>query len=225
MVVPAAGSGQRVAAERPKQYLPINGKTVIEQTLSILFSEQRIFSTVVCLAEGDKHWQTLSPLREISTTLGGATRAHSVLNGLLSFIDQAKESDWALVHDAARPCLSPKLLTSFIDQLENDEIGGILALPSNDTVKLASNDGDSNRIETTLDRERIWYAQTPQMFRYGLLKEALQQALEKQMSITDEASAVEAAGYQPKLIVGDATNLKITRPDDLSLAESLLASK
>jgi len=214
-----------MAADLPKQYLPINGKTVIEQALSSLIAEPKITGTVVCIAEDDSYWQSLSSIGDIGIAIGGKTRAHSVLNGLRSFADQAEDSDWALVHDAVRPCLSAETLTSFIDQMVNDDVGGILALPSNDTVKLATANADGTRVETTLDRERIWYAQTPQMFRFSLLKEALQQAMENQIVITDEASAMEAAGYQPKLVAGDVTNLKITRPDDLSLAESLLARR
>ena len=216
----------------PKQYLKLNGITVLEHTLGLILREPKINQAVVCLGENDDHWQILNVADErLQTTLGGATRAASVLNGILSFADQADDQDWLLVHDAARPCLSAQRLTYFLQQIDGDEVGGILALASNDTVKQAffveqlreeAKEGTS-RIEKTLNRDLIWYAQTPQMFRYGLLKNALQVALDKKLDITDEASAIEQAGYQAKLIRGEAGNIKITNPEDLWLAEAMLA--
>jgi 2-C-methyl-D-erythritol 4-phosphate cytidylyltransferase len=131
-----------------------------------------------------------------------------------------KDSDWVLVHDAARPCLSSALLEHLIDSLRDDEVGGILAVPAKDTLKRASK---TQTIMATVDRSDIWQAQTPQMFRYGILKAALTSAIEQNLNITDEASALEYMGYQPKLVVGDAKNLKVTTPEDLALAEFLLS--
>jgi len=219
-VVPSAGSGQRMQQSIPKQYLELRGKAVLEHTLAVLLAEQNIRQVVVSVAADDAYWSRLDYAKDpkVISTTGGKTRALSVLNGISSLSAQARNDDWVLVHDAARPCLSTDLLRSFIEQLRDARVGGILALASKDTVKLTPRRG-ATKIEQTLDRDRIWYAQTPQMFRYGLLKEALEQAIDNGEAITDEASAMELAGYQPRLIAGEARNLKITTPDDLELAD------
>lgn len=223
-IVPSAGSGQRMQQSIPKQYLELHGRAVIEHTLSTLLSEARINSVIVCIAENDPYWPKLDCAHESNVfyTRGGATRSRSVFNGIKALAEQANKQDWVLVHDAARPCLSQAMLSAFIDQLIDDEVGGILALPSNDTVKQATSSEAESKIECTLDRSRIWYAQTPQMFRYGLLKKALKRAIKKDADITDEASAMERAGYRPRLIPGERRNLKITQPDDLELANLLI---
>lgn len=227
LVIPAAGSGQRMRSIIPKQYLQINGKTVLEHTLSLFMQRDDIVQTVVCIAEGDEVAPKLSVFSnsKVTHTLGGASRAESVLNGLLALNDKTSDDDWVLVHDAARPCLSACVLQRLFDELDGDAVGGILAVPVKDTLKLKCESmGDSGvpRIETTLDRSTIWQAQTPQMFRYKLLKDALSLAIEHNIEITDEASALEAAGHKPKLIEGETRNLKITTPEDLELAEFLL---
>jgi len=222
VIVPSAGSGQRMRQSIPKQYLPLNGKTVIEITLATLFSNASINKIIICCAANDEHWPSLACANDerVETVIGGETRAHSVLNGLMSLQSRASDDDWVLVHDAARPCLTAQTLQSLIEQLSGDEVGGILAVKSNDTVKLAAKDKLSDvQIDRTLNRDEIWYAQTPQMFRYGLLKNALQQALESELLITDEASAMEMAGYHPRLIEGERSNFKITQPEDLKMAE------
>ncbi len=221
-VVPSAGTGQRMRQSIPKQYLELNGRAVIEHTMAVLLSESRISKIIVCVAKDDKFWEHLDCSKDprVETTIGGATRAESVLNGINQLNDTEDERDWVLVHDAARPCLSTALLGSFIDQLQKDKVGGILAVPSKDTVKQAANN-ERNEIESTLERERIWYAQTPQMFRFDLLKKALNYGVERRLNITDESSAIEMAGYRPKLIAGDVRNLKVTTPEDLEIASLL----
>lgn len=215
----------------PKQYLLLQDKRVIEHTLSALLAESQIAQIVVCIAPEDENWGQLACADDarVSSAIGGETRAHSVLNGMLSLASHANDQDWLLVHDAARPCLSQQALSQFVQQLSNDDVGGILALRSNDTVKRATQQEDKQssvaQVETTLNRDEIWYAQTPQMFRYGLLKQALESALACNADITDEASAIELAGHHPKLIEGERRNLKITKPEDLQMANFFLESK
>lgn len=222
VVIPAAGSGQRMQASQPKQYLKLCGQTILEHTLAIFLNRQDIAAAVVCLAPIDDVWPTLSCASNtnVIATEGGDTRAQSVLNGLNRLSELADDHDWVLVHDAARPCLGDQVLQRLFNQLNGDSVGGILAIPAKDTLKQANTTTAS--IQCTLDRSRIWQAQTPQMFRYKLLKEALSRALDAKIAITDESSAVEWAGYQPKLVEGDARNLKVTTPDDLIFAEFLL---
>ena len=223
VVIPAAGSGQRMQATLPKQYLPLNGQTIIEHTLDIFLNSQDVKSILVCLAEEDQIWSSLpcASHPKIHTTAGGSSRAISVLKGLNALSETANDQDWVLVHDAARPCLPSAILQSMIEQLKSDEVGGILAIPAKDTLKQSYTDKPS-KIKKTLDRSLIWQAQTPQMFRYKLLKDALSQAIESNIDITDESSALEWAGYQPCLVEGDARNIKVTTPDDLVFAEFLL---
>jgi len=223
LVIPAAGSGQRMGADLPKQYLTINQKTIIEHTLNLFLKRQDIASVIVCLASDDDIWPSLACASEpkIIATDGGETRAQSVLNGLDRLSELADNDDWVLVHDAARPCLKDDVLQNLIDQLIDEPVGGILAVPAKDTLK-QSNALECALIQSTLNRQHIWQAQTPQMFRYKLLKDALRQALDARIDITDEASALESAGYQPRLIEGDSCNLKVTTPDDLIFAEFLL---
>lgn len=221
-VLPAAGSGSRMRQTVPKQYLAINGTAIIEHTISVFLANQEIQKLIICLPPDDQRFSAMksSSNPRVMTVTGGASRAQSVLNGLNMLA--ASDHDWVLVHDAARPCLSAQLLETLIEQLRFDEVGGILAVPVKDTLKRST---DDHRVASTLDRALIWQAQTPQMFRYGLLKKALSHALDLGVEITDEASSLEASGYQPKLIVGDARNLKITTPEDLDLAEFLLSPK
>jgi len=223
-IVPAAGVGSRMNDAVPKQYLEIHGKTILEHTLESLLKSNKIDGIVVSLSEGDRLFEQL-PIAEnprIRTVVGGATRAESVLNGLafLQFEEPLEnQADWALVHDAARPCLSEGAISRMIERLAGDAVGGILAIPAIDTLKRANT---NQEITETVDRERIWQAQTPQMFRRQLLSESLSKALENDVQVTDEASAMEWAGYKPKLIHGEVNNLKITTPQDLTFAEFLL---
>ncbi len=218
-VVPAAGVGKRMNADRPKQYLELTGKAVIEHTLSRLLQANVFSSVVVAISEEDPYWPELAIARheKIITAPGGKERADSVLSGLKAIRDQADENDWVLVHDAARPCLTVEDIKKLIGLLQDDEVGGILALSSHDTLKSV----DGNQIISTLDRRHIWRALTPQMFKYGMLKSALEQT-EGDSRVTDEASALEIQGFIPKIVEGRPDNIKITRPEDLALAQFYL---
>jgi 2-C-methyl-D-erythritol 4-phosphate cytidylyltransferase len=216
-VVPAAGVGKRMNADRPKQYLELAGKTVIEHTLLRLLSAEVFTAVAVAISEEDPYWPDLdvSAHKKIITAAGGKERADSVLSALKAIRTVASDDDWVLVHDAARPCITKIDIHHLIDSLKTDEIGGILALSSYDTLKSVQGD---NIIVGTLDRSHIWRALTPQMFRYGLLKNALE-AAEGNTAITDESSALELQGMQPKIVEGRPDNIKITRPEDLALAQ------
>jgi 2-C-methyl-D-erythritol 4-phosphate cytidylyltransferase len=221
-IVPAAGSGSRFGAEKPKQYLSLLGRPLIHHTLAALVACPDIDRVWVILApddtEWDRHdWSQLGPKLE-TVRCGGATRADSVGNGLQAAAMVAADDDWILVHDAARPCLSGDMLAALFDELADDPVGGILAVPVADTLKRAD---AAQRVAATEPRDGLWQAQTPQMFRYGLLREALQ----KCRAVTDEAGAIEALGLQPKLVRCDATNLKVTYPADLALAAMILRGR
>jgi len=219
-LVPAAGFGARMGNEIPKQYLPLAGKPMIWHALTTLCACPDLATVFVVLSPDDTlfHGYDWSHCGEKLQPLycGGETRAESVANGLLA--SELEPDDWVLVHDAARPCLTQAHLAKLIAELRDDVVGGILAVPVADTLKRA--DGQQ-RIACTEPREGLWQAQTPQMFRAGLLMQALQQC----KAVTDEASAVEAMGLQPKLVAGDTSNFKVTYPQDIELAELLLKSK
>jgi 2-C-methyl-D-erythritol 4-phosphate cytidylyltransferase len=215
-VVPAAGVGKRMNADRPKQYLELADKTVIEHTLTRLLQAEVFTAVAVAISEEDPYWPEL-PIahhEKIVRAKGGKERADSVLSGLQVIREHAQDNDWVLVHDAARPCITTTDIHHLIDTLINDEIGGILAVASADTLKNVQ----GNNILGTLDRSHIWRALTPQMFRYGSLKTALEQAVGNP-AITDEASALELQGKRPKIVEGRPDNIKITRPEDLALAQ------
>ena len=215
-VVPAAGVGKRMQADRPKQYLPLAGKTVIEQTLARLLQSEAFSALAVAISTEDPYWPELdiSTHQQVITAPGGKERSDSVLSALKSLQGQASDEDWVLVHDAARPCLTSEDIHHLIDTLKDDEVGGILALSSHDTLKHV----DDNSITGTIDRSHVWRALTPQMFRYGMLRDALLEA-EGNPAITDESSALELKGYKPKIVEGRPDNIKITRPEDLALAQ------
>jgi len=220
-LVPAAGSGSRMGGGLPKQYLPLSGRPLIAHTLSALASHPRIDRVVLVLSPDDAHWASLVFDSDKLTVLrcGGETRAQSVTNGLQSLADVLKPDDWVLVHDAARPCLRQDHLDKMLEVLADDPVGGILAMPVADTLKRA---GPDQRIAETVPRESLWQAQTPQMFRHALLLEALKKAGDQ---VTDEASAIEKMGLKPKLVEGDARNLKVTYPRDLELASMILQNR
>ncbi|MBI4987477.1 MAG: 2-C-methyl-D-erythritol 4-phosphate cytidylyltransferase [Rhodocyclales bacterium] len=218
-MVPAAGTGMRVGGDLPKQYHLLAGRPMIRHAIEALCASPRIQRVFVVLAERDEIWERFD-WTELGVKLsvlrcGGATRADSVLNGLEAVSAVVKADDWVLVHDAARPCLSTAQLDALIEQVGEDEVGGILAAPVADTLKLST---PGRRIERTVSREHLWQAQTPQMFRHGLLREALSRS----RIVTDEAGAVEALGRHPLLVASDASNLKVTYPADLVLAEKIL---
>lgn len=222
VVIPAAGSGSRMQRDIPKQYLEVLGKTIIEHTLEVFIESRHVQNVMICLPESDQIFKHLAVAKspKVDVAKGGTSRAQSVFNGLLAL--DAADDDWVLVHDAARPCFNEALLNYLIAQLADDEVGGIMAVRAKDTLKLSDPD---NRINITVDRSTIWQAQTPQMFRFHLLKRALGLALSQSVDITDEASALEWAGYQPMLVEGDARNIKVTTPEDLELVEFLLGRK
>ncbi len=219
-VIAAAGRSERYGGSVPKPYLRIAGKTFLEHCLRTLTSAKGIAGGVVVLNVGDRRFERLpKPLRSrVVAVAGGPTRAGSVLNGLQALIT-ADASDWVLVHDAARPCLSRKDVKSLIFACRRDPVGGLLALPVADTVKQADDDGRSLR---SLPRERLWRAQTPQMFRLGALVQALSQSLAQGFDATDEAAAIEKLGLRPLLVPGSPQNIKVTRPADLAFAEASL---
>lgn len=225
VIIPAAGSGSRMGSEVPKQYLPLLGRPLIQHTLAVFVACPRISSITLVLSADDAFWDAadsaLSDKIQVQRC-GGATRAATVLNGLQAMQDQINPDDWVLVHDAARPGLSAHLLNQLLDTLQNDPVGGLLAIPLADTLKRADRE---QRVANTEPRESLWQAQTPQMFRYELLKRALQSAgdVAANGSPTDEAQAIEALGLKPKLVPGELRNLKITYPQDLALVEAILS--
>lgn len=218
-VVPAAGVGKRMQADRPKQYLPLLNKTVLEQTLTRLLQVAQFQAVVVAITDGDPYWPELAVSQNdrVITAPGGNERADSVLNALEAISEQASDDDWVLVHDAARPCITVSDIECLISSLQNDPVGGILALASHDTLKQV----EAGEITASVDRSQVWRALTPQMFRYQLLKDALSQ-YSGNAKITDEASALELSGMKPKIVEGRPDNIKITRPEDLALASFYL---
>ena len=216
-VVAAAGVGRRMGSDIPKQYLSLNGRPVIEYTLQRLLDHPQIKKTLVALSSSDEWWpdSAYAKHRDVIVVDGGAERCHSVRNALSRLSETASDDDWVLVHDAARPCLRRGDIDRLIEQLNDHPVGGILGMPVRDTMKRADTSG---HITETVCRDGLWHAFTPQMFRLGTLRKALSQALEQGKQVTDEASAIELAGYSPKLVEGHPDNIKITRPEDLALA-------
>ncbi len=221
VIIPAAGSGTRMGTDLPKQYLPLAGKTVIEHTLSRFGDHPQISGIVVALSSQDKIWDSLQYKcpKKLIRAEGGAERCNSVLNAFNELSGYASEQDWVLVHDAARPCLQADDISQLIQELGNHPVGGLLAVPVRDTMKRTDNNGV---VQETVMRENLWHALTPQMFRFGDLRDALTQAVTDGVEVTDEASAMEYAGKQPKLVKGRWSNIKITHPEDIALAEFYL---
>lgn len=204
-----------MAADRPKQYLQLGGRTILEHSLNCFLDHPSVKGVVVSLAADDPFWPTLPYANDsrIQRANGGRERADSVLNALLLLHAQgAADSDWVLVHDAARPNLARSDLDRLLLELADDPVGGLLAVPARDTLKRADANG---RVSATVDRSTIWQAYTPQMFRLGALHRALADSLVAEVAITDEASAIEWSGQAPRLIEGRNDNIKVTRPEDL----------
>lgn len=220
-VVPAAGSGRRMAAEVPKQYLKLNGVPILEHTLRALLACPDIRGVVVVLDPSDRRADAIASLADprVSRAAGGAERADSVLAGLQAVAKEAGAEDWVLVHDAARPCISVGVLRSLISSCTAAGVGTVMAQTSVDTLKRVS---EGNRVLETLDRQVIWRAQTPQMFKLVELMSALSTALIDDIAITDESMAMELAGYPVSILEGPSTNIKITLPADLEMAEIIL---
>jgi len=212
-LIPAAGVGERMGASMPKQYAQLAGKPMLQHVMETFSTSSLISHTFVVVSANDAYISDLPVLpRTTILKCGGAARQDSVINGLLAISSETEDDDWILVHDAARPGLTHDLLDKLIAFVKDDAIGGLLALPMVDTIKRSDGHG---RSEMTVERSVLWSAQTPQMFRYAQLLQALQQA----QQVTDEASAIEAMGHRPKLVEGGARNFKVTLPQDLLLAE------
>jgi 2-C-methyl-D-erythritol 4-phosphate cytidylyltransferase len=217
-LVPCAGTGSRAGTHGPKQYERIAGQPMVWHTLAALAAVRRIARTIVVVAPGDGFFER-NPTSAMVVPCGGATRAASVSNGLYELTRVgATQQDWVLVHDAARCLITPELIDKLIDACGQDEVGGLLAHKLPDTLKRE----EGGRVAETLSRDDKWLAQTPQMFRIGLLMHALERA---GGDVTDEASAVEALGHRPMLVAGGAQNLKVTYPDDFALAEAFLKAR
>lgn len=226
LVLPAAGSGQRMGAPRPKQYLEVNGATVLQHTLQRLGNMGCFERITLVLGADDAYWPAVAArlplelLDNIDVVTGGAQRCDSVLNGLLSLQALADESDWVLVHDVVRPCVHPDDVNKLMQVLQQEPAGGLLASPVRETLKRGT---DFGLVQQTVDRSQLWCAATPQMFRYGVLLRALQTTRDV-AAVTDEAEAVERCGHPVRLVPGRADNLKITFPEDLPLAGLLLGA-
>ena len=216
VIVPAAGQGTRMRDGQPKQYLPLNGVPMLQHVLSkmLALGPSRL---VVAIASDDEAFAGLPVASRCRVVVGGSTRAESVRN-CLDDLDLSAD-DWVMVHDAARPCIRARDISRLVQAVDSDPVGGILAVPVVETVKRSD---DNSRIDVTVSREGLWLAQTPQMFRFGLLKDALDGAAREGVTVTDEASAIEWMGLAPLLVEGHRDNLKVTTPEDIKLAEQFL---
>jgi 2-C-methyl-D-erythritol 4-phosphate cytidylyltransferase/2-C-methyl-D-erythritol 2,4-cyclodiphosphate synthase len=226
LIMPAAGSGRRFGSQLPKQYAPLLGRTVIEWALEPFSADPRCAGIVVALAPEDPWWPQIAarlPI-EVATVAGGGARSASVLNGLRALGSRADERDWVLVHDAARPCLPAADLTKLLRDLRDEDTGGLLAAPGADTLKYGPTMGAS-AVERTVDRTGLWRALTPQMFRFGALRKALEAAHDAGRTPTDESQALEWVGARPLLVEGSAANMKVTTAQDLVVAAAILSSR
>ena len=223
VIVPAAGIGKRMQANCPKQYLLINNESILSHTVMRLLSHPRIAQVILALGEHDQYFNEseLAHHNDIIRVKGGAERVDSVLSGLQA-VDRQKYP-WVLVHDAARPCVSHEDIDNLINQCLSNNCGGILATPVRDTMKRGvSKIGAMNTIKNTVDREQLWHALTPQLYKTVELTHAIEQALVQGLIITDEASAMEHANHKSLLVSASSENIKITHPNDLALAEFYL---
>ena len=223
-LIPAAGTSTRFGDRVPKQYAPIAGVPLLKRAIDSLHGAVVLPIVFVVLARDDKLYaEKIGSIPGVAPVYcGGATRAESVRNGLAAVGEYAQAEDWVLVHDAARPCLDLATLHRLLHELEDEPVGGLLAIPLADTLKRAET-GAGLRAGTTESREGLWRAQTPQMFRYAILQHALRKA--DVTAITDEAQAIEALGVKPRLIQGSPLNIKVTYPEDVALAEAILAAR
>jgi 2-C-methyl-D-erythritol 4-phosphate cytidylyltransferase len=221
-LVPAAGQGTRMGEALPKQYRPIAGRPMMFHSLETLAAVERITAVIAILSPLDRHWAahdwSALPDKIEALFAGGATRGGTVANALALLEGRAAPDDWVLVHDAARPCIALELVEQFLDEVGDDPVGGLLAMPLADTLKRAE---VSMRVSETVPRERLWRAQTPQMFRY----EALARGLARRPDATDESQAVESLGQMPRIVQGENANIKVTFAEDLPLAEMILARR
>ncbi|GHE87322.1 2-C-methyl-D-erythritol 4-phosphate cytidylyltransferase [Thalassotalea profundi] len=225
VIVPAAGIGKRMKMQQPKQYLMIKNQTILEHTVHRLLSHPNIVKVIIVISPDDDFFATtdLAKLDNVNTVVGGKERVDSVLAGLKSI--NKEEYPWVLVHDAARPCVSHHDISALIEQCQIANTGGLLATPIRDTIKRSTRLSDQNLVLETVDRDQLWHALTPQMYPTEKLLFAIETALTKNAIITDEASAIEHIGVESLLVEGSSDNLKITRPDDLQLAEYILSKQ
>ncbi|HLB56285.1 MAG TPA: 2-C-methyl-D-erythritol 4-phosphate cytidylyltransferase [Coxiellaceae bacterium] len=219
-IIPAAGISTRIKSDKPKQYFMLAGEAILQRVVNLFSSHPQIEKVVVVLHAKDHWWPTLqlSHPEKVLTAIGGVERVHSVLLGLTFLTDFVKEKDFILVHDAARPNLQSNDISKLISALKNHDVGGLFGLPVVDTLKKVN---ENDEVEKTVPRQHLWRAQTPQCFRYKILKSAIENALSENIVVTDESSAIEHAHLKPKMILGDANNIKITFPEDIALAEKL----
>jgi 2-C-methyl-D-erythritol 4-phosphate cytidylyltransferase len=225
-LIPAAGTGSRLGAEAPKQYLPLAGKPMLWHAVASVCVAPMVNVFVVLVPEDHEFarhdWSAFAGKLE-PLYCGGESRRDSVYNGMVAAMAAVDADDWMLVHDAARPCLPKRDLDSLIAETRDDQIGGVLALPAAETVKKAAKDeAGAMRIAGTEDRSQLWLAQTPQMFRAGLLMQALKEA---KQAVTDEAGAIEQMGLKPRLVAGSRENIKVTFAEDLKIAEAILENR
>jgi 2-C-methyl-D-erythritol 4-phosphate cytidylyltransferase len=222
-LVPAAGQGTRMGDALPKQYLPVAGRPMMFHSLEALAAVARIEHVIAILSPLDRHWGahdwSAFPSKIEAMFAGGATRGRSVANALELLGERAAGDDWVMVHDAARPCIAARLVEQFLDEVGDDPVGGLLAMPLADTLKRV--EGETLRVGETVPREGLWRAQTPQMFRYDLLR----RALARRPDATDESQAVESLGQMPRIVQGENANLKVTFAEDLPIAEMILARR
>ncbi|WP_416240711.1 2-C-methyl-D-erythritol 4-phosphate cytidylyltransferase [Acinetobacter sp. WCHAc010052] len=221
-IVPAAGSGSRFSATALKQYQKIQDKTVLEHTIDRL-NTLELTGYVIAISENDVLAKTLafSHQERAHFCSGGQERVHSVLNALNYLSQFASDDDLVFVHDAARPCVTESCLRELVQTAQHEQSSAILAIPVRDTLKLAS----QNEIQQTVSRDHLWQAQTPQISKIGILKAAIEHALQNGLNITDEASALEFSGHPVKIVHGRSDNIKITYPDDLELADLILSAQ
>jgi len=218
----AAGQGTRIGDPVPKQYIPLAGKPMMFHSIEAIAAVARVEHLLVVLSPLDRHWGeqdwSALPDKVEAAFVGGSHRGESVLNALNHIEARAARDDWVLVHDAARPCIVTELVDQFLDEIGDDPVGGLLAMPLADTLKRAE---ETLRVEETVPRAGLWRAQTPQLFRYGLLRKGL----ERRVTATDEAEAVESIGQAPRLAQGENSNIKVTFAEDLAIAEMILRHK
>ena len=229
-IVPAAGIGKRMRSTLPKQYLPLNGRPVLEHTLNVLLHNENISGLVIALHADDSYFSDIqiTSNKPVIEARGGKERADSVLNALhaLSRCEQFNiNTDWVMVHDAVRACLRSEDIDKLVTEVGSDANGGLLALAVRDTMKRQKLDDTMARVATTIERDNLWHALTPQYFPATNLINALQKAQQQKLLLTDESSAMEAAGFSPKLVAGHEDNIKITRPEDLDLASLYLKTR
>ena len=222
LVVPASGIGQRMNSKIPKQYLKLeNGLSILDQCLKSALSSELISGFIIAIDKKDKLFKSsvfATHEKLISIVNGGKERFHSVQSALSSLNEIAKPDDWILVHDAVRPCIKKADIVKLIEEVGDDKVGGILASGVVDTVKQKNNNG----LVSTIDRKKLYLAQTPQMFRFGILKEAIEKAIKLNIHITDESEALENLGYSIRIVDGSSSNIKITTQKDIDLANYLL---